>query len=44
MGTVWRGRDRRILRRWHASIRGLLDPRGPEARLSRTLEQRARLG
>nr|DAM33441.1 MAG TPA: hypothetical protein [Caudoviricetes sp.] len=44
MGTLWRGRDRRILRRWHAAIRGLPDPRGSEARLSTAPRQRARLG
>nr|DAR45988.1 MAG TPA: hypothetical protein [Caudoviricetes sp.] len=44
MGTLWRGRDRRILRRRNTALRGLPDPRGPKTRLSRTCGQRARLG
>nr|DAV06954.1 MAG TPA: hypothetical protein [Caudoviricetes sp.] len=44
MGTVWRGRDRRTLRRRHATVRGLPDTRGSEARLSAAPRQRARLG
>nr|DAR26454.1 MAG TPA: hypothetical protein [Caudoviricetes sp.] len=44
MGTLWRGRDRRILRRRHASIRGLPDPRGPKARLPTASRRPARLG
>nr|DAR65203.1 MAG TPA: hypothetical protein [Caudoviricetes sp.] len=36
MGTLRHRRDRRILRRWHATLRGLPDTRGPKASLSRT--------
>nr|DAK38857.1 MAG TPA: hypothetical protein [Caudoviricetes sp.] len=44
MGTVRRGRDRRILRRRHAALRGLPDTRGPEACLSAAPRQCAHLG
>jgi len=44
VGTIRRWWDRRILRRRHATVRGLPDTRGPEARISRACGQRARLG